>query len=52
MVLRWLAVAAHEASKTFRKLRDYKTMPQLVAALRAHDVTIAPKSVDDSKRAA
>jgi putative transposase len=52
MVLRWLAQAAHEASKTFRKLRGYKAMPLLVAALRAHDGQIDPKAVDDSKRAA
>jgi putative transposase len=52
MVLRWLAQAAHEASKTFRKLRGYKAMPLLAAALRAHDAEIDPKAVDDSKRAA
>jgi hypothetical protein len=52
MVLRWLAQAAHAPSKTFRKLRGYKAMPKLVAALRAHDAEIAPKAVDDSKRAA
>jgi transposase-like protein len=52
MVLRWLAQAAHEASKTFRKLRGYKAMPKLVAALRAHDATIDPTAIDDSKRAA
>ena len=52
MVLRWLAQAAHEASKTFRKLRGYKAMPLLAAALRAHDAEIDPKPVDDAERAA
>ncbi len=37
MVMRWLAVAVIEASKTFRKLRGHTGMPKLVAALRAHD---------------
>src|SRR5260221_842405 len=52
MALRWVAVALVEASKTFRKLRGYKGMPILVAALRAHDETITPSTIDDSKRAA
>jgi putative transposase len=52
MVLRWLAQATQEASKTFRKLRGYKAMPKLVAALRTHDATLGAKTVDDSKRAA
>ena len=52
MVLRWVALALDEAAKTFRKLRGHKGMPKLVAALRAHDATIDPKSVDASKEAA
>jgi transposase-like protein len=52
MVLRWLALALDEASKTFRKLRDYKGMPKLVAALRAHDENIKPSTVDVSTDAA
>jgi transposase-like protein len=52
MVLRWLAVALDEASKTFRKVRDYKGMPKLVAALRAHDESIKPSTVDGSTKAA
>jgi hypothetical protein len=35
MVLRWVAVAVVETSKTFRKLRGHVRMPRLVAALRA-----------------
>ena len=50
MVLRWVALALDEASKTFRKLRGYEAMPKLVAALRAHDAQLDTKSVDGSKR--
>jgi len=52
MVVRWLALALSEASKTFRKLRGYKGMPKLVAALRDHDASLRPKSVDASHQAA
>ena len=52
MVLRWLAVALTEASKTFRKLRGYKGMPKLVAALRAHDAKLTPTVVDAKNKAA
>lgn len=52
MVLRWLAVALVEASKTFRKLRGYKGMPTLVAALRAHDATLKSPTIDESQEAA
>lgn len=52
MVLRWVALALDEASKTFRRLRGYVAMPKLVAALRAHDAQLDTKSVDASKRAA
>lgn len=52
MILRWLALALDEASKTFRKLRGYKGMPKLVAALRAHDAALDAASVDAKKKAA
>jgi transposase-like protein len=52
MVLRWLAVALFEASKTFRKLRGYKGMPKLVAALRAHDAKFNQVVVDVKENAA
>jgi transposase-like protein len=52
MALRWVAVSLVEAAKTFRKLRGYKDMPKLVAALRAHDQLIKPASIDASKKAA
>ncbi len=52
MVLRWVAVALVETSKTFRKLRGHVGMPKLVAALRAHDATLHSTTVDASKDAA
>jgi putative transposase len=52
MAMRWVAAALVEASKTFRKLRGYKGMPILIAALREHDQLIKPASVDASKKAA
>jgi transposase-like protein len=52
MILRWLSLALDEASKTFRKLRGFRAMPKLVAALRAHDDQLNPTTVDGSKRAA
>jgi putative transposase len=52
MVLRWVAVALVETSKTFRKLRGHAGMPKLLDALRAHDVTLDSASVDASKEAA
>jgi putative transposase len=52
MVLRWLAVALVEASKTFRKLRGHAGMPKLIAALRAHDAKLAPAVVDVNEKAA
>jgi putative transposase len=52
MVLRWLAVALAEASKTFRKLRGHAGMPKLIAALRAHDAKLNPAVVDVKETAA
>ena len=52
MVLRWLAISLAEASKTFRKLRGYSGMPNLIAALRAHDAKLKPVVVDVKERAA
>jgi transposase-like protein len=40
MVLRRVAASLTEAAKGFRKLRGYKGMPKLVAALRAHDAAL------------
>lgn len=52
MILRWVAVALVETSKTFRKLRGYAGMTKLVAALHAHDATLSTTPVDASKEAA
>jgi putative transposase len=37
MVVRWVAAGVLEAVKGFRRLKGHKSMPQLVAALRARD---------------
>ena len=37
MVLRWTAAALLEHAKGFRRLRGYRGMPKLIAALRAND---------------
>jgi putative transposase len=36
MIVRWVATAVSEAEKQFRRLRGYKEMPLLIAALDAH----------------
>jgi putative transposase len=36
MIVRWVASAVREAEKKFRRLKGYKQMPQLLAALDAH----------------
>lgn len=51
MVLRWLAAALTEASKGFRKLRGYKGMPKLLAALRTNDAALGI-TIDDQEKAA
>lgn len=51
MVVRWIATALGDAAKGFRRLRGYKGMPALVAALRAHDAKL-DGTVDANGRAA
>lgn len=41
MVLRWVGIGLHEATKGFRRLKGHEGMPQLVAALRAHEARLA-----------
>ena len=36
MVLRWTAAGMLNAERSFRRIKGYKQMPQLVAALRRH----------------
>lgn len=40
MVLRWAAAAMLEHAKGFRRLRGYRGMPALVAALRRNDARL------------
>lgn len=41
MALRWAAAAALDAEKRFHRVKCYKAMPLLLAALRNHDHQIA-----------
>lgn len=40
MILRWTAAVLLEHAKGFRRLRGYKGMPKLIAALRANDARL------------
>lgn len=40
MALRWVATAALESARGFRRLRGHSDMPRLVRALRAHDAAL------------
>jgi transposase-like protein len=51
MVLRSVATSLSEAAKRFRKLRGYKGMPKLVAALRTHDAALGITLEADEKAA-
>jgi hypothetical protein len=49
MALRWTAAAMHEADKGFRRLKAFKQLPALRAALAAHyekeqTATLLPKT--------
>jgi hypothetical protein len=37
MILRWTAAGVLEAERHFRKVAGFRSLPKLVAALRAHD---------------
>lgn len=54
MVVRWVGTALHEAQNHFRRLRGYRSMPHLVAALRKHEriVKAARTKVDRRRTAA
>ena len=45
MALRWVATAALECEKTFRRVRGHKDMPKLLAALRARDAELKRDNV-------
>jgi transposase-like protein len=51
MVVRWIGAALKEAANGFRRLRGYKGMPALIAALRAQDAKL-DGTVDASGKAA
>jgi putative transposase len=53
MILRWTAAGVLEAERSFRKVAGYRALPKLVAALRAHDVTMdRARRLDNGSRAA
>lgn len=37
MALRWTCATAMDASKRFRRLKAYRSLPRLIKALRDHD---------------
>lgn len=51
MILRWVAAAYKEASRGFRRIRGYKQIPKLLAALRAHDAKLK-REIDRLQRVA
>lgn len=52
MVLRWVAIGLHEATKGFRRLKGHEGMPKLVAALRDHDACLLGGALASQKKAA
>jgi putative transposase len=53
MILRWTAAGVLDAERHFRKITGYRSLPKLVAALRAHDAVLdRQRGVDNRKRAA
>ena len=53
MVVRRVGAALHEARKHLRRLRGYRAMPRLVAALRRHErvVKAAQRKADTRRKA-
>jgi len=49
MVVRWAGSALHEAQKHFRRVRGYKAMPLLVAALQKHQAIVEAGNTKRSK---
>jgi transposase-like protein len=54
MVLRWTAAGVLEAERGFRKIAGYRSVPLLVAALRARDAQLnqTKRTVDEADKAA
>jgi hypothetical protein len=42
MIKRWCAAGMINAQRSFRRVKGYKNMPLLVAALRRHAETVTP----------
>jgi transposase-like protein len=51
MILRWIGAALQELQRGFHRIKGYRGMKDLVAALRARDASLGP-SVDKQERAA
>lgn len=45
MILRWVGAAALDAQRGFRRVKGYKQMPVLVAALRKHEASLHKETV-------
>jgi len=52
MALRWTAAGMLEAAKGFRRLKAYKHLPVLRAALAAHQSNCLTQPVEDNADAA
>jgi hypothetical protein len=52
MVLRWTAADMINAQRSFRRVKGYKQMPQLVAALRRHANPVTARSAETVAAAA
>jgi putative transposase len=52
MVLRWTVAGMLNAQRSFRRVRGYKQMPQLIAALRRHAHPTATRSAENVGTAA
>ena len=51
MILRWIGAALRELQGSFHRIKGFTSMPQLIAALRAHDAAIDPP-VDAAEKVA
>ena len=52
MVLRWTAAGMLNAQRSFRRVKGYKQMPQLVAALARHAESVRTPDYDHQANAA
>jgi hypothetical protein len=52
MALRWTAAGMFEAQKGFRRLKAYKQLPILRAALQAHQAKHADDNLETASKAA